>query len=37
MGNVVTKWPIRTVKFKEKGVSTLSGIKIWYDDAVGRL
>ncbi|MGN6508882.1 MAG: DNA gyrase/topoisomerase IV subunit A, partial [Chitinophaga sp.] len=37
MGNVVTKWPIRTVKFKEKGASTLSGIKIWYDDAVGRL
>lgn len=37
MGNVVTKWPIRSVKFKEKGVSTLSGLKIWYDDAVGRL
>lgn len=37
MGNVVTKYPIRSVKFKEKGVSTLSGIKIWYDDAVGRL
>lgn len=37
MGNVVTKWPIRNVKFKEKGASTLSGIKIWYDDAVGRL
>ncbi|MBO9153952.1 DNA gyrase/topoisomerase IV subunit A [Chitinophaga sp. GCM10012297] len=37
MGNVVTKWPIRSVKFKEKGASTLSGIKIWYDDAVGRL
>ncbi|WP_343703713.1 DNA gyrase/topoisomerase IV subunit A [Chitinophaga sp.] len=37
MGNVVTKYPIRTVKFKEAGASTLSGIKIWYDDAVGRL
>ncbi|QEH42770.1 DNA gyrase/topoisomerase IV subunit A [Chitinophaga sp. XS-30] len=37
MGNVVTKYPIRSVKFKEKGVSTLSGIKIWYDDTVGRL
>lgn len=37
MGNVVTKYPIKSVKFKEKGVSTLSGIKIWYDDAVGRL
>ncbi|GEP98219.1 DNA gyrase/topoisomerase IV subunit A [Chitinophaga cymbidii] len=37
MGNVVTKYPIRSVKFKEKGASTLAGIKIWYDDAVGRL
>ncbi|MGX5816770.1 DNA gyrase/topoisomerase IV subunit A [Chitinophaga lutea] len=37
MGNVVTKWPIRSVKFKEKGVSTLAGIKIWYDNEVGRL
>lgn len=37
MGNVVTKYPIRNVKFKEKGASTLAGIKIWYDDTVGRL
>ena len=37
MGNQVTKYPVRSVKFKEKGVSTLSGLKIWYDDAVGRL
>lgn len=37
MGNVVTKYPIRSVKFKEKGASTLSGIKIWYDAEVGRL
>ncbi|ASZ13517.1 DNA gyrase/topoisomerase IV subunit A [Chitinophaga pendula] len=37
MGNVVTKYPIRGVKFKEKGASTLSGLKIWYDDAIGRL
>ncbi|MVT12469.1 DNA gyrase/topoisomerase IV subunit A [Chitinophaga tropicalis] len=37
MGNQVTKYPIRNVKFKEKGVSTLSGQKIWYDDTVGRL
>lgn len=37
MGNQVTKYPVRSVKFKEKGVSTLSGIKIWYDDAIGRL
>ena len=37
MGNVVTKYPIKNVKFKEAGASTLSGIKIWYDDTVGRL
>jgi topoisomerase IV subunit A len=37
LGNQVTKYPIRSVKFKEKGVSTLSGHKIWYDDTVGRL
>ncbi|WP_295123062.1 DNA gyrase/topoisomerase IV subunit A [uncultured Chitinophaga sp.] len=37
MGNQVTKYPVRSVKFKEKGVSTLAGIKIWYDDAIGRL
>jgi topoisomerase-4 subunit A len=37
MGNQVTKYPIRTVKFKEAGASTLSGIKLWYDDQVGRL
>ncbi|MBW8687725.1 DNA gyrase/topoisomerase IV subunit A [Chitinophaga rhizophila] len=36
-GNQVTKYPIRNVKFKEKGVSTLSGQKIWYDTEVGRL
>jgi topoisomerase-4 subunit A len=37
MGNQVTKYPIRSVKFKEKGISTLSGQKLWYDDAIGRL
>jgi len=37
MGNQVTKYPIRTVKFKEAGVSTLAGQKLWYDDQVGRL
>lgn len=36
-GNQVTKYPIRNVKFKEKGVSTLSGQKIWYDTEIGRL
>jgi topoisomerase IV subunit A len=37
LGNQVTKYPIRTVKFKEAGKSTLSGRKIWFDDTFGRL
>lgn len=37
MGNQVTKYPVRNVKFKEKGRSTLSAPQIWYDDSVGRL
>lgn len=37
MGNQVTKYPIRAVKFKEAGRSTLSGRKLWFDDQFGRL
>ena len=37
MGNQVTKYPIRTVKFKEKGKSTLAGRKLWFDEVYGRL
>jgi topoisomerase-4 subunit A len=37
MGNQVTKYPIRTVRFKEAGKSTLSGRKLWFDDTFGRL
>ncbi len=36
-GNQVTKYPVKNVKFKEKGRSTLSAPKIWYDNAIGRL
>ncbi|HEY1030143.1 MAG TPA: DNA gyrase/topoisomerase IV subunit A [Flavipsychrobacter sp.] len=36
-GNQVTKYPIKSVKFKEKGRTTLSGQKLWYDNTVGRL
>ncbi|MEI8280100.1 MAG: DNA gyrase/topoisomerase IV subunit A [Bacteroidota bacterium] len=36
-GNQVTKYPVKSVKLKEKGRSTLSAPKIWYDDKVGRL
>jgi len=37
LGNQVTKYPIRTVKFKEAGKTTLSGRKIWFDPTFGRL
>jgi topoisomerase-4 subunit A len=37
LGNQVTKYPIRTVKFKEAGKATLSGRKLWFDDTFGRL
>ncbi|MET6990505.1 DNA gyrase/topoisomerase IV subunit A [Sediminicola arcticus] len=36
-GNVVTKYPIKRVELKEKGVSTLKPRKIWFDDVVRRL
>lgn len=36
-GNIVTKYPIKSVKFKEAGRSTLAGRKIWYDEQFGRL
>lgn len=37
MGNQVTKYPIKQVKFKEAGRSTLATRKLWYDDQFGRL
>ncbi len=37
MGNILTKHPVRKVTIKEKGVSTLTAQKIWYDDTVQRL
>lgn len=36
-GNTITKYPIRKVDFKEARGSTLSGLKLWFDDAAGRL
>ena len=36
-GNILTRYPIRRIEFKTPGVSTLSGLDIWYDDTVGRL
>jgi topoisomerase-4 subunit A len=37
MGNIVSKYPVKKVVFKSKGVSTLSGLKIWYDELLKRL
>lgn len=37
MGNQVTKYPVKTVRFKEKGRSTLAAIRLWFDDTFGRL
>ncbi|MGE0561687.1 MAG: DNA gyrase/topoisomerase IV subunit A [Flavobacteriales bacterium] len=37
LGNRVTKYPIAKIELKEKGVSTLSARKIWFDDTVQRL
>jgi len=36
-GNLVTKYPIKKIEIKEKGISTLLPRKIWYDDTVQRL
>ena len=36
-GNVVTKYAIKKIELKEKGVSTLKPRKIWFDDTVQRL
>ena len=36
-GNVLTKYPIRKIRQKSIGSSTLGGRKIWLDDTIGRL
>ena len=36
-GNQVTKYPVKSVKFKEKGRSTLSALKVWFEPRLGRL
>lgn len=36
-GNLVSKYPIKRIELKEKGVSTLKPRKIWFDDIVKRL
>ncbi|TYP96672.1 topoisomerase-4 subunit A [Sphingobacterium allocomposti] len=36
-GNIVSKYPIKKITFKNAGVSTLAGRKIWFDDVLRRL
>lgn len=36
-GNIVSKYPIKKIELKEKGISTLKPRKIWFDDTVQRL
>lgn len=36
-GNIVTKYSVKRVELKEKGLSTLKPRKIWFDDTVQRL
>ena len=36
-GNLVTKYPIKKIELKEKGVSTLKPRKIWFDETVRRI
>ena len=37
LGNIVSKYLIKSIKLKAKGASTLGGRRIWYDDVLGRL
>lgn len=36
-GNVVTKYSVKRIELKEKGISTLKPRKLWFDDTVQRL
>lgn len=36
-GNIVTKYAVKRIELKEKGLSTLKPRKIWFDDVVQRL
>jgi len=36
-GNTVSKYPIKKIELKERGISTLKPRRIWFDDTVHRL
>jgi topoisomerase-4 subunit A len=37
IGNIITRYPVKKIILKTKGLSTLAGRKIWYDDVLKRL
>ena len=37
LGNQVTKYPVKSVKFKQAGKATQNARKLWFDDTFGRL
>jgi topoisomerase-4 subunit A len=37
IGNILTRFPVHKIELKERGVSTLGGKKIWWDESVQRL
>ena len=36
-GNILTRYPVRKIEMKSAGKSTLGGLKVWYDQSIGRL
>jgi topoisomerase IV subunit A len=36
-GNMLSKYPVKRIEIKEKGISTLGARKIWFDETVRRL
>ena len=36
-GNILSKYPLRSISQKQVGSSTLGGRKIWFDDNIGKL
>ncbi|MCC6410275.1 MAG: DNA gyrase/topoisomerase IV subunit A [Saprospiraceae bacterium] len=36
-GNILTKYPVKQIRQKEVGKSTIGAQKLWYDDITGRL
>ncbi len=37
VGNILTRYPVQRIIMKEKGVSTLGGTNIWFDETILRL